>query len=933
MMGRFQGMEKGVLGVGMVVLSLLLSSCGMLGQDPKKLAAEYMSQGRYRAAAIEFKNILQKEPENFEARRSLGELYIKFGDAKAAEKELGRASKAKPDDVALKLKYVRALLMDERPDDAIKVLDGVNATGDDQLDLMIVQGDAYLEKQEVDKARGFYEQVLDKKSDDIQARVGLARAMAMAEKFQEAGDNVDQVLKLDPQNIDAWLLKANIAFVQQKYDQALEAYTAAWGKGEDLNTLRMIQSRFGMVTALLSLGKEDEAVPIIDELRNRIPNHPLPHFWRAQVYYHNGKYADARDELLQVLRVAPDHDPSNLLLGSTYYSLGENAQAEHYLQTYVSRNRDDVRARKLLAAVRLRLKTPDLAFEALAPVMADAKDDPQLMALAGSAALRKGDLDQGVRYLKGALLSAPDDASVRAELGLAYMAQGENQLAIQALQVPDDGSSESARIRTKYLLIMAYVRQKDFKRAHGEVQKMLDDKVDPKLAYNLEGLVYWEEGQLGDAATAFSKVIELDPNNQIALSNFARLQSQRGRLAESSDLYSRVLAIDPKNVEAFMAQATISMKQQNEKQALSWLKKAIDANDKAIEPRLVLARYDLQNKDLSGAKELYSQVNAIAPDSTAALRLGAELAQASDNPRDAIRLIRRLLKDNPKDTDALVRLAILLLAENKVEEARVNLRTALDADKNLVVARELLARIAMKNGDEDTAREYVAAIRKQTGNDTVADILEGDLASQGGDQAKAIQLYRKILARHPDNRIAMLRIYFIRKQSSDKEAKAELEDWLKHNPKDLQIRMVLASEYMAAVDYKRAAKHYEEVLAQDKDKVIALNNLAWLYDQQGDPRALDTAKRAYEAKQSDGAIIDTYAWMLVNHDQVDEGVRLLSRAHDLSPDNTEIRYHLAVALIKNGMAERARTLLEKMRASPNDSFHAKQVDELLKGAK
>jgi len=932
MMGHILGIGKYAFGVEVVILSMLLSACGMLGQDHKKLAAEYMAQGRYRAAAIEYKNILQDEPKNFDARRSLGQLYLKFGDAKAAEKELGRARSAKPQNVALGIEYARALILDERADDALKVLDGIKASDDEQLDLMVVQGDVYLEKHEPEKARGYYEQVLGKRPEDVQALLGLARVQAMAEHFKEADDSVSQVLKQDSKNVDAWLLKANIAFVQHLYGDAFEAYSAAWGKGEDFNSIRKIQSRFGMVTALMAQNKGEEAVPIIDELRDQIPNHPLPHYWRAQVYYQDGKYADARDELLQVLRVAPDHDPSNLLIGSTYFSLGEYAQAEHYLQRYVARNREDVQGRKLLAAVRLRLKTPDLAFEALAPVMSDAKNDPQLMALAGSAALRSGNLDQGIRYLKGALASAPKDSSVRAELGLAYLAQGKNQQAIDELMISDEGSSMGDQVRKKFVLIMAYVRQKDYKRAHDEVRQMLKDDVDPKLAYNLDGLIYWEQQRLDDAAEAFSKVIELDPKNLVAMSNLARLQYQRGRLSESGKLYSAILVIDPKNIEAFMSQAKIALRQQDEAQALSWLNKAVEADDKAVQPRLILARYDIQRKDFSAAKTLFREVTALAPNSPVTLRLGAELAQAEGSPREAIRLIRRLLKGNPGDPDAHIRLAILLLADNKVDEARINLREALDTDKNLVVAQELLARIATKSGDTAAAMEYIKEIRKQPENKSVADILEGDFASQKGELEKAVSIYRRVLSKNPDNRVVMLRLYFARKRISDKDAKGDLENWLKNHQDDRQIAMVLASEYMAAVNYKRAAKLYEDVLSKEKDNVVALNNLAWIYDQQGDARALETAKMAYEAKQSDGAIVDTYGWMLVNKGRVDEGVRLLSRASDLAPDNAEIRYHLAVALIKNGMTERAKILLKKMQDSKRDSLHAKQVAELLKAS-
>ena len=285
----------------------------------------------------------------------------------------------------------------------------------------------------------------------------------------------------------------------------------------------------------------------------------------------------------------------------------------------------------------------------------------------------------------------------------------------------------------------------------------------------------------------------------------------------------------------------------------------MEADDKASQPRLILARYDIQRKDLSGAKALYREINAIAPNSPETLRLGAELAQASGSPRESVRLIRRLLKDNPGDPDAHVRLAILLLADNKVDEARINLRAALDADKNPVVAQELLARIAMRTGASYAVRARIKEIRQQPENRVVADILDGDFAIQKGDRDKAASIYRKVLSKNPDNRIVMLLLYFLRKKTADKEAKSELEDWLKTHPDDLQLRMVLAREDMAAVNYKRAAKLYDTTMEQEKDNIFAFNNLAWIYDQPVKPRALDTASKASEAKQTDGTVFDAYS--------------------------------------------------------------------------
>ena len=75
----------------------------------------------------------------------------------------------------------------------------------------------------------------------------------------------------------------------------------------------------------------------------------------------------------------------------------------------------------------------------------------------------------------------------------------------------------------------------------------------------------------------------------------------------------------------------------------------------------------------------------------------------------------------------------------------------------------------------------------------------------------------------------------------------------------------------------------------------ALNNLAWLYYERKDPRALEIAKKAYELAPNSAPIADTYGWILVEKGEIAKGIEILSKAVQLAPDNKEIADHLKEA--------------------------------------
>jgi predicted Zn-dependent protease len=111
---------------------------------------------------------------------------------------------------------------------------------------------------------------------------------------------------------------------------------------------------------------------------------------------------------------------------------------------------------------------------------------------------------------------------------------------------------------------------------------------------------------------------------------------------------------------------------------------------------------------------------------------------------------------------------------------------------------------------------------------------------------------------------------------------------------------------------------------------MSLNNLAWIYHQSKDPRALEYAEKAFQLASENPAIQDTLAWILVEKGEIDRALPILEKAALQLPDNATVQYHYAHALVKAGNQAKARQILGKITAGGIDFPEIEAARALMK---
>jgi Flp pilus assembly protein TadD len=161
-----------------------------------------------------------------------------------------------------------------------------------------------------------------------------------------------------------------------------------------------------------------------------------------------------------------------------------------------------------------------------------------------------------------------------------------------------------------------------------------------------------------------------------------------------------------------------------------------------------------------------------------------------------------------------------------------------------------------------------------------------------------------------------------------------LSDWISKHPGDTAVALQLGDIYIATQRYNEAAKTLQGVLEKKPHDAIALNNLAWVYQQQGDKRAQPLAQQAYILAPG-GQTADTLGWILVSDGNLAQGTPLLRQAVGQAGNDPRILYHYAVALKDTGKRNEAIKLLTAVVANKGEFGEKveaqKLLDELNKG--
>ena len=498
--------------------------------------------------------------------------------------------------------------------------------------------------------------------------------------------------------------------------------------------------------------------------------------------------------------------------------------------------------------------------------------------------------------------------------------------------------AELSNKKASYLEVLTLLNQNKLDEAKTKIADFLKKNPNEPEYYNLQALLESLKKDNAAAQQNYDKALKLDPKNILAHLGAAKLALDSGQLDKAKDYANKVLVINDKVINAYLLLADVAFKQKNNAEVEKILLTAqakVKGDIKAeIEVVKSLGKFYNVEKKPEKILSLTEDLDKRYPDNTQALNLLAQAQIINDKKPLAEQTLQKLINQDKQDISNRLLLSRLLSEHPDKEKETLALldETAQIApDKPEALVFKTVYLIKLKRNQE--ALELANKIDQQFPKLVLGKLLKGDVYLVEKQMDKAIDVYQQAYKIQPNDKVLFTLADLFIAQKKQPEAISLLNRALEKDPKNVGIHFKLASIYQQENDFKQAEAHYDAMLTQQTDNVLALNNLAYLYFQKNDPRALDLAKRAYDKAPESAAVLDTYGYILIKQGQPKVGLPILEKAAGLAPKANDIQFHLAEAYVANDNSAKAITLLEPIVKAEQDFTEKKSAVSLLEKLK
>ena len=520
------------------------------------LAELYAKTGRIRDAVVEAQDIIKKNPNNLEARRLLGRIYLRsLGDMQAgsgsesvlklaieqyeqivrlqsdsmddhlllgrlyrlnndlqkAESEFKTAVKLQPDseEAITTLAYLYNELGDTAR--AAEVLSSVPNAGR-SAKLYSALGYTYEQQKQYKKAIDAYRHAIEMDRDNLDAIRGLAQNLLSDGQTDAALDQYKVIADANPEDAQTYVRIAEIYRKQGKFDLALDNLKKAESMVQD-----SVEVPYNIAAIYQAQGRYDEAVPIMKDLLKKSEKP-------------DGKYSNGEKSNRAVFLER---------LGTIYRDMGNNPAANETFHEIVALGGDEniERGYQQIIDSWREAKEWQKATDAAKEAVQKLPSSRDLKMVLASQQADMGDADKALKDVRAMLKGDAEDRQV-------YITLAQMNTRLRRFGDAEQSLDKAEQLSTKpddkeyiwFLRGSTFEREKRYAEAEEQFKKVLAS--DPEHASTLNYLGYMladQNEKLDEALGYIKKAVDLDPANGAYLDSLGWAYFRMGKYEQAED--------------------------------------------------------------------------------------------------------------------------------------------------------------------------------------------------------------------------------------------------------------------------------------------------------------------------------------------------------------------------------------------------------------
>jgi putative PEP-CTERM system TPR-repeat lipoprotein len=901
----------------------------MLGTFPIAAHADYLSsakaslkKGDLKSAQIDLRNAVRNDPQSAEAHYLLGRVTFELGDPVASEREAIAARDRGFDPHQTVPVYAQALLAQNKFDE---LLDKLKPEGKDSLldsAILVFRGYAQVglkRPEDAQKSFAEAEQVAPNAVEPLLADARLAVARA---DLNGAQLKIDKAIAAQPKASEALLAKAQLLRLKNDVPGAIAVL-------DELITDQpsVMQARLDRASLELSAGKNDAAKADIDAVLKGTPGNIQAIYLLAVMEAQSRNYKTADADLERISAYIGRIQRAYYLQAVVKEQLGQYEQAEEAARKYLGRAPNDLAAYKVLARIQFAKRRPDQVVDTLAKVSESGKADAETYDLLGRAYAATSRGQEAVEAFQKAQGLAPSDVGVQTRLASVRMGLGDVDTAMGDLEHTLELAPKLPAVSEA--LFFAALGTGNTARAGEALAKIKAAQGETEVTGNLDGLYKLAQIDFAGARAVFTALTVRYPDFVPAKTNLARVNIMLGDREAAEKILLGVLEKQPTAEPALTMMVSGFSQTARTQNAIELLEKAHKADPAVTRITVNLGDMYIRSGAPQKALELAAAEKGANAASTDIRSLKAAAFLALGQKKDARDAYSEILKDDPAVLGARRQLVALLIEAGDFESARNVVTAGIASNPRSYPLYQDFVMIDLKSTGMDAALATAERLQSQDRDFPGIKALKGDIYLAANRPADAVTAYSEALNASPSSLLITRLAGAMLRSGRSQDGRGVLMDWLSKHPDDMTASEQVSEIGIATGNYDEASKYLELVLKAKPHDPVALNNLAWVYQQQGkNDRAQELARQAYVLSPSPQTA-DTLGWIMTTTGKADQAVALLRQATADGVTDPRIVYHYAVALNNSGDKAGAKKQLQIVIDNKGDFKEKTEAKDLL----